>query len=247
MSPGYVDIDGKRIDDPRNYGRLNVTDVLVRSSNVAMVRVAARIDNGYLAEKLRRYGLFSSQGIELPGEAAGLLQDAPHWSSTYKDYLSFGYGAELSVLQLAAGYAVLANGGMRKGISILQGGTGRRGVRVMDKAVADRVVGMLSQAVQRGTGKHAAVPPYPVAGKTGTAKKLKNGDYQAGAYTAVFCGMVPVGRPQLVVAVMIDQPVRDGFHGGDVAAPVFAKVASRVLRYLDIAPDALRPARVAGR
>ena len=239
VSPGHINIAGKTIRDEKNHGRLNVADILAKSSNVGMVRLAARVDGDHLAKKLRDYGLFSSPGIELRNESAGLFKTRPDWNRSYKDFLSFGYGASLSALQLAAGYAVLANGGVRKRLSVLQHSAGLPAERVMDPAVARQVARMLGRAVRPGgTGAAAATVAYRVAGKTGTTKKIKADDNKPDRYTAVFCGLAPADRAGIVIVVMIENPRGGGFHGGEVAAPVFSRVASRVLRYLDIAPDA---------
>lgn len=237
-SPGYVTLAGKKIRDSRNYGVLDIAGVLSKSSNVGMVNVAGRVDDAVLAEKLRDYGLFSSTGIELPGEASGLIAAQPEWGSTYKSFLSFGYGAAVSVLQLANSYAVLANGGIRRDISILNDSSPARGEQVMDARVARTVVDMLQGVVApEGTGKAAGTPAFKVAGKTGTAKKLKGGVYDDNAYIAVFTGIAPVKSPEIVVAVVVNEPLKNGFYGGQVAAPVFSRVVSRVLTYLDVAPD----------
>jgi len=238
VSPGYITLAGKKIKDSRNYKTLDVTGVLSKSSNVGIVKISSLIDDAVLADKLRDYGLFSSTGIELPGEVAGLFLAQPEWGSTYKGFLSFGYGAALSMLQLANSYMVLANKGVRKDISILNNNVSRPGVRVMDASVADTVLNMLREVVDKeGTGHAADTAAYRVAGKTGTAKKLKNGVYQDDAYVAVFTGIAPVSDPEIVIAVVIDDPKKNGFYGGQVAAPVFSRVASRVLRYLDVRPD----------
>jgi cell division protein FtsI (penicillin-binding protein 3) len=238
VSPGYISLAGKKIKDSRNYQSLNVAGVLAKSSNVGIVKISRMIDDAALAEKLRDYGLFSASGIELPGESAGLIVPQPEWGSTYKDYLSFGYGAALSAMQLANSYMVLANRGIRKDISILDDSESGEGVRVMDPLVAATVLDMLQGVVDKeGTGTAADTRAYRVAGKTGTAKKLKDGVYQDDAYVAVFTGIAPVADPSIVVAIIVNDPRKNGFYGGQVAAPVFSRVASRVLRYLDIRPD----------
>lgn len=238
VSPGHISLAGKKIKDSRDYQSLDVAGVLAKSSNVGLIKISRMIDDGVLAEKLRDYGLFSASGIELPGESAGLIAPQSEWGSTYKEYLSFGYGAALSAMQLANGYMVLANGGMRKDISILDDSETASGVRVMDAGVASQVLNMLQGVVaEGGTGNAADTRAYTVAGKTGTAKKLKDGVYQDDAYVAVFTGIAPVMDPRIVVAVIVNDPRKNGFYGGQVAAPVFSRVASRVLRYLDVRPD----------
>jgi cell division protein FtsI (penicillin-binding protein 3) len=237
-SPGFIMLSSKKIKDSRNYGELDVAGVLSHSSNVGIIKISRRIDDAMLADKLRDYGLFSSSGIELPGEASGLVEPQSDWGSTYKSYLSFGYGAALSALQLANSYMVLANKGVRRNISILDGGEPAYGERVMDARVAHEVVEMLRGVVgAEGTGKAADTAAYEVAGKTGTAKKLKNGIYQKDSYIAVFTGLAPVDDPEIVVAVIVNEPRKNGFYGGQVAAPVFSRVVSRVLAYLDVRPD----------
>ena len=246
VSPGHISISGKKIEDSNNYKQIDVASVLSKSSNVGMVKIVSMINDNFLAERLRSYGLFSSSGIELPGESLGLFQVRSDWSPTYKYFLSFGYGAALSALQLASGYAVLANDGVRKDISVLEKSPGSNGVQVMDPGVARKIVSMLRKVVDvDGTGKRASLMAYSVAGKTGTAKKLENGSYSGDGYIAVFCGIAPASQPEVVIAVIIDGTKKDGFYGGQFAAPVFARVASRVLRYLDIVPDKLPSALMA--
>jgi len=243
VSPGYISIAGKKIKDSSNYNKIDIAGILTKSSNVGMVKIASMIDDDFLAEKLRSYGLFSSSGIELPGESSGLFHAIPDWNQAYKYFLSFGYGAALSALQLASSYTVLANDGVRKDISVLEEATGASGVRVMESGVARKIMSILQGVVDvDGTGRRAALAAYSVAGKTGTAKKLENGSYSGDGYIAVFCGIAPASQPEIVIAVVIDGTRKDGFYGGQFAAPVFSRVASRVLRYLDVKPDRLLPA-----
>lgn len=238
VNPGYISIGDKKVSDSSNYNKLNAAGVLAKSSNVGMVQIASRIDDEYLAEKLRSYGLFSPPGIELPGESSGLFVSQPDWGPHYKSFLSFGYGAATSALQLANAYMVLANNGVRRDITVLDGDNRVPGMQVMQPEVANRILRMLQGVVQAGgTGAGAATMAYQVVGKTGTAKKLKAGIYQDDAYIALFSGVAPLSDPQIVVAVIVDDPRKNGVYGGQVAAPVFSRVVSRVLRYLDVAPD----------
>lgn len=246
VAPGYISLAGKKIKDSNNYKQLDIAGVLAKSSNVGMIKIASLVDDEVLAQKLREYGLFSSSGIELPGEANGMMLPQPEWGSTYKSYLSFGYGAALGVLQLANSYMMLANDGVLRDISILNDKQSLPGVRVMSPEVASTVLDMLNGVVSdEGTGSKADTSAYRVAGKTGTAKKLKGGVYQDDSYVAVFTGIAPIEDPQIVIAVVIDDPKKNGFYGGQVAAPVFSKVASRVLRYLDVRPDIKKLSRLA--
>ncbi|TNF99388.1 MAG: hypothetical protein EP297_05710, partial [Gammaproteobacteria bacterium] len=128
--------------------------------------------------------------------------------------------------------------GIRKEISILRDSPPAEPVRVMHSAVSRKVSAMLEDVVKTGgTGTRAATKGYRIAGKTGTAKKVKQGVYEDDAYLAVFCGIAPVENPKVVIAIVIDEPKKHGYYGGVVSAPVFSGIASRVLRYLDVAPD----------
>jgi len=246
VSPGYIEVGGKKISDSKNYKKLNVEGVLAKSSNVGIVKIASRLAAPALSERLRDYGLFSSSGIELPGEVTGIFVPQNEWGSSYKDFLSFGYGAALTTLQLANAYLVIANDGIRRDISILKEETNSQHIRVMDRRVARSIRDMLKSVVsENGTGSKAATMAYQVAGKTGTAKKIRNGVYTDDSYIAVFGGIAPADDPRIVIAVVIDDPKKKGFYGGQVAAPVFSRVASRVLRYLDVMPDKSRSMSVA--
>ena len=238
VAPGYTLIGNKKISDHKNYHTLNIGQILAKSSNVGMIKIASRMSDRFLENKLSRYGLFSSSGIELPAESNSLFASLPSWNAHYKSFLAFGYGAATSLLRLASSYMVLANQGKRYELSILDEHIASPGRQVMDQAVARQVLNMLEVAAsEQGTGQQATTFAYRVAGKTGTAKKTKAGVYQDDAYIAVFCGIAPLTDPQIVVAVMIDEPKVNGFYGGQVAAPVFSRVASRILRYLDTTPD----------
>lgn len=238
VSSGYIKIAGKKITDSKNYQQLDVAGVLYKSSNVGIVKISSMISNVSLSDKLRDYGLFSSPGIELPGETTGIFKSHNQWGDTYKSYLSFGYGAALSALQLANAYLVIANEGVRRDISLLKDVTSDRKSRVMTKRVALIISNMLKRVVEPGgTGVRADTQAYRVSGKTGTVKKARKGSYADDSYIAIFCGIAPADNPSIVIAVVIDEPKKNGFYGGRVAAPVFSRVASRVLRYLDVMPD----------
>ena len=238
VSPGYIDVGDKRIKDARDYGKLDMAGVISRSSNVGMIKISNKLDKDFLAERLRDYGLFSSTGSELPGEAVGIFRPSNEWGSVYKNFLSFGYGVALNALQMANAYLVVANEGVRRDIGILRDKAGSAGVRVMDRQVALQIREMLIGVVEKGgTGVKADTPVYRVAGKTGTAKKLKQGGYSDDSYVAIFSGMAPADNPSIVITIVVDDPKKNGFYGGQVAAPVFSKTASRILRYLDVVPD----------
>ncbi|NOT85284.1 MAG: penicillin-binding protein 2, partial [Methylococcaceae bacterium] len=153
--------------------------------------------------------------------------------------VSFGYGVNASVLQLAKAYTALADNGMLHSVTLLKRDVDDRAVRVFSAKTAQQVKAMLETVVMRdGTAYQARVDGYRVAGKTGTVKKIgENGRYTDDKYFGFFVGMAPASDPRLVIAVMVDEPSAGKYYGGLVAAPVFSKVMAGALRTLGIAPD----------
>jgi cell division protein FtsI (penicillin-binding protein 3) len=162
------------------------------------------------------------------------------WAQIDQATLAFGYGISVSTLQLAQAYAVLAADGVRHPVSLLRVNEAPAGERVFSAATTRVLRPMLERVVSDvGTGSEAAIAGYRVAGKTGTVKKLGRDGYSDDRYLALFAGMAPASAPSLVMVVMIDEPRRDEFYGGKVAAPVFARVMGDALRLLNVPPDAL--------
>jgi len=154
--------------------------------------------------------------------------------------LSYGYGLNVTTLQLARAFAAIASGGMLPAVSFLALDEPEAGERVITETTANAMLDMLEVVVSpQGTGQRAAVPKYTVAGKTGTAWKSGVGGYSGDRYTAVFGGIAPTTHPRLVVVVVIDEPQGKVYYGGDVAAPVFSNIVSNALRILAVPPDAL--------
>jgi cell division protein FtsI (penicillin-binding protein 3) len=153
--------------------------------------------------------------------------------------MSYGHGISVSLVQLARAHSVFARDGELAPLSLVRVDSPPEGRRVMAPATARAVRAMLESAVNRnGTAPRAQLMGYRVAGKTGTAHKQENGAYAPDKYVASFVGFAPASRPRLVIAVMIDEPTSGGYHGGTVAAPVFARVMAGALRVLDVPPDA---------
>jgi cell division protein FtsI (penicillin-binding protein 3) len=152
--------------------------------------------------------------------------------------MSYGYGLSLTPLQLAQAYLPLANQGVIHPVSLIKQNEPEKGKRVMPKEVAESVLQMMETVTQvGGTGRRAAVYGYRVAGKTGTVHKATGGGYAEDKYISVFAGIVPISDPQIVIAVMVNNPKGQEYYGGEVAAPVFARVASEALRTLNVPPD----------
>jgi len=174
-----------------------------------------------------------------PGEAKGSLTDYHHWKAFDQAVVSFGYGVNCSILQLARAYTALADNGLLHSISILKRDDDPQSVRVFSDKTANQVRTMLETVVNKdGTAYQARVDGYRVAGKTGTVKKLNpGGGYTDDKYLGLFVGMAPASNPRLVIAVMVDEPSSGKYYGGLVAAPAFSKVMAGALRIMGIAPD----------
>ena len=241
--PGYMVIGRKMISDHRNYGEIDVTTVITKSSNIGATKLALSLPDGALAEFFGRVGLGSYQDLGFPGEISGNLPIRQRWRKIETATLSYGYGLSVTAIQLAEAYTVLANKGIKKPLSLFKRNKVNDGqewedTEVLSPQYAQEVIKMMETVVTKeGTARRAAVPGYRVAGKTGTVHKLKNGNYSANQYLALFAGFAPVEDPAFAMVVIIDDPKGEEYYGGEVAAPVFSKVMQGILRTQNIAPD----------
>jgi len=242
-APGFVTVGAKRIEDKRNLGRVSLTTILARSSNVGVAKLAMSLTPEQLWHTMDRFGLGMLSGSSFPGEAAGRLTHYSHWQAISQATLAYGYGASVTPVQLARSYAALGNGGWLKPISLLRLDEEVRGERILTPDTAQAVRRMLEEVVRPGgTGTKASVTGYRIAGKTGTAWKFATGGYSKDKYISIFAGLAPASDPRLAAVVVIDEPGGELYYGSDVAAPVFAEVMAESLRLLAVPPDAL-PAR----
>ncbi len=238
---GAITINGRVItEDPENLGRVDLTTVLAKSSNVGAARVALTMEPKAIADVLASFGIGRLTDSAFPGESAGALDDHKHWRTIGQTTLSYGYGVAVTTLQLARAYAAIAAEGTLRPVSLLALDEAPAGERVISADTASELKLMLEAVVSSGgTGYRAAVRNFRVAGKTGTTHKAGVGGYDENRHGAIFGGFAPASQPRLVVVVMIDEPQGTAQHGGDVAAPVFANIVSGALRVLAVPPDAL--------
>jgi cell division protein FtsI (penicillin-binding protein 3) len=246
---GAIDVAGTRINDHRVFDQLTFRKVMANSSNVGAVRVAQRVGREGFNRYLREFGFGAPTGVELPGESAGLLRPTSRWSALSLASMSFGQEIGVTALQMAAAVGAVANGGyLMKPLIVRQVEDGHghvvRAVRpvavrhVLEPATVDTLTDLLKGVVKDGTGWRAAVPGYVVAGKTGTAQKVDpGGRYSMVDHVASFAGFVPASQPALVILVSLDTPRGEKNQGGDVAAPLFARIAEQALRHLAVPPD----------
>lgn len=236
-SPGWMRLGGKRVSDTRNLGPISVQTILMRSSNMGMVRMALQETPEQLIDTLYRFGLGIDSGMGLVGESTGLVPQRRRWSDIEKATLSFGYGLTVTPLQLAQAYAVIANSGVRYPLTIIKRDKVPQGEQVVPRQHADAVLQMLEAVVgPGGTAGNAAIPGYRVGGKTGTSRKAIAGGY-GNDYVGLFAGVAPISDPRLAMVVVMNEPQGDQYYGGQVSAPVFAEVMSGALQLMNIRPD----------
>ena len=237
-SPGLFQVGVHTIRDMHDYGTLDLTGVIRKSSNVAASKIALALEPEDFWKGLSAAGFGIATASGFPGEADGYLADFHRWRDIERATLAYGYGLSVTSLQLAQAYSVFANDGYRVPITLLQREQAAERHKVYSPHVALAVRQMMEAVVkQDGTAPLAAVQGYRVAGKTGTVHKSVAGGYADDRYLSVFAGMAPASRPRLVTVVMIDEPNNGEHFGGKVAGPVFAKVMAGALRLLNVTPD----------
>tara|TARA_R100000900_G_scaffold29754_1_gene23687 strand:+ start:73636 stop:75414 length:1779 start_codon:yes stop_codon:yes gene_type:complete len=243
-NPGYIRVDRATIRDPVNYGDSDLERILSKSSQVGATKLALAMGQDPMLDVLKRVGFGQSPGTGFPGEAAGLVPNHSRWSNSEIATLGYGYGFQVSPLQLAQAYMVYANGGIMKPVSLLKVESRDEvvGTRVISEEMAATVTAMLEAVVEPGgggTGTRAYIPSHRVAGKTGTAwyYDVERGAYDDENYISLFAGFAPVSNPRIVTVVTIHEPQGEEYGGGQVAAPVFADITAGALRILNVPPD----------
>jgi cell division protein FtsI (penicillin-binding protein 3) len=244
-NPGSIRVGRKTFYDHRNYGLIDLTTLLMKSSQVGATKLALQMDPTHVRDMFFRMGLGQSPGTGFPGESPGSLPEHRRWKPVERANFAFGHGLSATALQLAQAYAVLASDGVKKPLSLLKMDHIPEGEQVVDAKLVSRLREMMSSVTRPGgTATRAAIPSYEVAGKTGTVHKVGKSGYEKNRYVALFAGMVPADNPRLVTVVIINDPQGGEYFGGAVAAPVFANVTADALRMLKIPPKVKSGERV---
>jgi cell division protein FtsI (penicillin-binding protein 3) len=246
---GSYSIGGRTIHDTHKYGTLKVSEILKYSSNIGAAKIGARLGSQRLYRSLKNFGFGSPTGIELPGEAEGILKNGSRWYGIDLATISFGQGISVTAMQLAAAVSTIANGGYLMKPYIIDRVTDDDGNvleqfspqilrKVISPQTAHTVAKMMEGVTDEGgTGVKAEVEGYDVAGKTGTAQKVDplTRSYSASKRIGSFVGFVPADHPRLTILVVIDEP-KTSSYGGIVAAPAFSEIALQSLCYLKVLP-----------
>lgn len=237
---GEYEFHGMTVKDAHAYSSLSFQQVIEQSSNIGIMQVAMKIGEERFYKYARDFGFGITTGIDLPGETRGYLKRPIEFSSVSLRYMSIGYEVLVNALQMANAYACIANDGVlmkpfviKKVLapdgSILKEQNPTPVRSVISKKTARTLTELLYGVVERGTGIEASIENVKIAGKTGTSQKLIDRKYSKKSYTASFIGYFPAEDPQIVIAVIIDAPKSGSYYGGSVSAPVFKKIAERII------------------
>ena len=241
---GYFKYAGKPITDHQKQGIITVQQILERSSNVGTAKMAIKLGKEKFYTYIKNFGFASKTGIDLPSEQTGLLAPIKQWSKRTLPTISFGQEISATPLQIISAYSLIANDGILLKPKIIRSIDNKKYEntqvvrRVISKDTAHKIRLALYGVVENGTGKFAKVKGYTVGGKTGTAQKYdkQKKQYSTKHYMASFCGMIPAMKPEIVILVIYDEPDGD-YYASSVVAPIFSKMAERVVEYLQIKPD----------
>lgn len=241
---GSILLAGHVIHDHKKYGLLTVNEIIQNSSDVGAIKLALRLGNESMYRYMRSFGFGSPTGIELPGEARGLTKPPERWSKISIGAIAMGQEVGVTPLQLVSVASAVANGGfwvrphiVREDFQKIRAGAEGGGRRIMSEETAAAMRKMMALVVTNGTAKSAQLNGYTAAGKTGTAQKIdpRTRTYSHRDYVASFVGFAPVESPQFTILVVVDSP-RGKIYGGDVAAPVFKRIAEQALAYRNVPP-----------
>jgi len=249
---------GRTITDDDPQPSLTLADAIRVSSNIAIAKFAARLTPAEQYATLRDFGFGTLTGIEFPAEATGRLRTPSEWSRPSAASLAMGYELSVTPIQVAMAYGALANDGVLLQPTLIRevrsatGGARYRHRpepvrRVVSREVAVALRNLLRGVVERGTGAEAALTNFPVAAKTGTARRVVNGRYAAGEYTASFAALFPADQPQLVLVVKIDNPHKGSYFAAQTAAPVTRSMLEQALSARTVALDRARLSTAAPR
>lgn len=248
---GVFNYGGRPLHDHKGYGDLSVRDILIKSSNIGAAKLAMSVGEQKFYEYIRRFGFGDRSGIELPGEIPGVIRPPQSWSKISITRIPMGHEVGVTPLQMTIAMATIANGGklvtprIVKSITSEDGKVSTFSPVVLRQVISPETAAQIGSALRgvvsdRGTAAAAAVPGFTISGKTGTAQKVDpRGGYEHGKYVVSFSGYLPSENPEFVGLVVLDDAHTTNpelNYGGLVAAPIFARIAEKAARYLDLEP-----------
>lgn len=248
---GSYQLAGHTIHDVHPYGWLTFKEALSYSSNIGFTKIGQKIGKEELYQYIKKFGFGEKTGIDLEGEASGLIRNVNQWSALSIGAIPYGQEIGVTPIQMASAVAAVANGGVLVKPFIVSEISNEKGViikknsptvkrRVISNDSAKLLTSLLVDVIENGTGKPAAVNGYSIAGKTGTSQKYIPGEgYSRTKFVSSFIGYAPANDPQVLILLVVDEP-KGGYYGGQVAAPSFKNIMEKTLRYLEIPPDKMR-------
>jgi len=253
-SNGFIQVANKKVRDVHKYGKLSFEQVIQKSSNVGTIKLGMMLGPSQLYKYISLFGVGQRTGIGLYGESPGILHKPENWSGTSIGAIPIGQEVSVTPIQLALIYSSIANGGILcKPRIALRIEDSEKNIKkefkpeIRRRVISEKTAKILNEILkgvvsEEGTGNLARVKGFQVAGKTGTAQKAKKGGggYISNKYVSSFVGYLPADNPIITILVVIDEP-STAYYGGVVAAPVFSKIAERIMRYLNIKPEEESP------
>jgi len=236
---GSYKVKDRVITDDHAYSSLSFEDIIIYSSNIGAVQIGERLGRKRYYKGINRFGFGAQVGLRLPGEENGILHPLAEWSGVSNAFHSYGYEIAVTPMQMIQAFNVLAAGGYKIQPYIVKKIDGvflktSTKERILSQGTVHRMTSIMTEVVNRGTGKKTRIEGINVAGKTGTTKKISRNKPRR--YVSSFGGFFPANNPRVTIFVVMDEPQGE-FYGGDVAAPLFKSIAERLLIYLKIFPE----------
>ena len=237
-NPGSIRVRGYTIRDHNNLGMINMATLLQKSSNVASTKIALSLPPDAITNMQRQFGFGSKTPLQFPGEGSGLIVTPKEKETSRRATVSYGYGLQVTLAQVAQAYSALAAGGVMHPLTLIKDDKPQPSTRIMAREQAMSIVQMLESVTEAGgTARAAAIDGYRVAGKTGTSRRINpEGGYYTDQYRNVFAGMAPASNPKLVGVMLIEDP-RGQIYAGLTVAPVFHNVMKEALRLYNVPLD----------
>lgn len=235
--PQKILINGKQISDIKKYEELSIAEIISNSSQVGASKIALDLGFDNIAKTYKKFGFSKPQSIGFPSESFGYINMRENISDHEIASLGFGYGITANPFQIAVAYSVFANEGMLHNFNLIKNDDLQfEPIRVISSDAAQAILNALNQVIEDGTGKLAKTK-YKSGGKTGTAHKIRGNGYAKDLYISSFVGITPIDEKLLTIFVNIDEPDLNAYSGGDVAAPLFSKIAQNSLEYLEVSNE----------
>jgi len=234
-APGVIKLDNKEIKDWKYLGKVSTSDIIKLSSNIGAAKVSKKLSKKQLTSNLDSFGFGQSLFLNLPGSKNGSIPSHNALSDSNHFSIGYGYGLSVSLMHLVNAYTMLANAGSQTQLKYITNTESADKKQVLDMQISNTVLDMMREVVHSpdGTGKKASVSGYTVYGKTGTVRKIKNGEYKKNIHNALFIGILGDPKPKYVAAVIIREPRDREGSGGFHAAPVFGEFLQHSMRILD--------------